>query len=123
MNKIKSKIVAAFLLTAAATIGPLSTPAQAKVPTPTVPCAKWVADNNISGRNGVSVRDNAGVTHVIKKGYRQYFCPVSMYIHSGYDGYAESGSAYSNYYATGWHTFKSSLCCNNLSQTLYVFEY
>jgi hypothetical protein len=119
MNKIR--IVAGFAVTAAAITG-LTSPAHAKLaPMPTSACAKWVADNNVSGRNGVSIRDNVGATHVIKKGYPQWFCPVSAYVHSGYDLYAHAGSASSTLTSTGWHAMKSSLVVTG--NTLYVWEY
>ena len=118
----KSKIVAAAILTAAATIGPISTPAEAAPsPTITVPCTKTVADNNISGRNGIKVADTQGTIHYIYKGYPQRFCPWQVYVYSGWDVYATSHGAYSNYYATGWHTFKSSLL--DVNYPLYLWEH
>jgi hypothetical protein len=126
MNRTR-KIVAGLTLTAAATFAPLSAQAQPALPTPPVstqanqPCAKWVGDWNISGRNGVSVRDNVGATHVIKKGYPQWFCPVSAYVHVGYDTYASSGAYHSNYTSTGWHTLSGGLKLV-ASGDLHVYE-
>ena len=116
--------LAALMLTAAAAIAPVSAQAQ-PLPTPSptsdMPCGKWVNDNHISGRNGVSVKDNVGTTHVIKKFTAQFFCPVSVYVHSGYDTYAESGAYHSNYTSTGWHSLSSGLKAV-ASGTLYVYE-
>jgi hypothetical protein len=104
--------IAAFILTAAATIGPVSAHAEPS-PTITVPCTKTVAASWV-GRGWATVKDASGNPHTVNAGYPQKFCPGWLYVPSGYDGQAwYGGTSVSGYGTTTWpstgnHAFTSA---------------